>query len=466
MENTAEQFGQTPPKINRFDFEKRLSSRESPRGRLLSGNYFEFFQNQLNYLTECAKNYGDVVKLRFFHIPVFFFNHPDLIEEVFSKQSSNFRKAKSVRTPLQKMLFGNSLIAGEGEFWLKQRRAISPAFHQNFLSEYAKIIINTTKEFIEDWKAGEERLIDKDLVDLTFKIASRAFFGIEGDDEKEIIRELVETNKSVFSTQTRFNWFADNYLPTKKSRRFKRAIKNVDKLITRLIEERKGENHDKKDLLSILLKIKNGETENLSEKQLRDEIITIFIAGHETTAVTLSWIWILLAQNENAKQIFQSEIKSVLSNKSIQFSDLPKLIYTNQILKESLRLYPPNRSIAREAINDCQIGDTFVPAGSQVVLPQWVVHRDERFFNSPESFQPERWTREFEKNLHKYAYFPFGGGARKCIGSSFAIMEAVLILTTIAQKFQITLDSKEKIEPIPVILLRPKTELKTTLKSA
>lgn len=435
-----------------------------PKGKFISGNYFDFFENQLDFLSNCAKNFGDVARLRFFHLPVYLINDPDLIEEVFSKQSANFRKAKTVRTPLQKMLFGNSLIAGEGNFWLKQRRAVQPAFHQEFLAEYSKIIIQTTQEFIADWQTGETRRISEDLVDLTFKIAARAFFGIEGDAEKEIIRELVEANKSIFSIQNRFNWFADNYLPTPKNLRFKKAVRNVNKLISNLINERKAVNTTRKDLLSVLLSIKNGETEQLTENQLRDEIITMFIAGHETTAVTLSWIWVLLAQNPSAAARLGEELKTVLNGRIIDFADMRKLVYTHNVLKESIRLYPPNRSIAREAINDCYIGKHKIPAGAQVVLPQWVVHRDEKFFDSPEEFLPERWTKDFERNLHKYAYFPFGGGARTCIGKSFAVMESVIILSIIAQRFQITLDESEKIEPLPVILLRPKGELKTVLK--
>lgn len=436
-----------------------------PKRRIFSGNYFDFFQNQLEYLSECSKNYGDVVCLRFFHLPIYLINHPDLIEEVFSRQSANFRKAKTVRTPLQKMLFGNSLLTGEGEFWLKQRRAIQPAFHQTFLAEYSKIIVETTKEFISDWKNGERRIINEDLVDLTFKIASRTFFGIEGEAEKEIIRELVNSNKSIFSVQNRFSWFADNFLPTSKNLRFRKAVKAVNKLITKLIDERKADNQEKKDLLSILLSIKNGETEDLSETQLRDEIITIFIAGHETTAVTLSWMWVLLAQNAEAAAKMQDEIQKTLDGKTVEFKDLSNLIYMSGVLKETLRLFPPNRSTAREAINDCEIGNFRIKAGSQVVLPQWVVHRDENFFESPSEFIPERWTKEFEKGLHKYAYFPFGGGSRICIGRSFAMMETTLILTTIAQKFHTTLETSEGIEPEAVILLRPKGELKTTLKS-
>jgi cytochrome P450 len=436
-----------------------------PKGKIISGSYFDFFQNQLDFLSNCAKNHGDIVYFRFFHLPIYLLNHPDLIEEVFSKNSANFRKAKTVRAPSQRLLFGNSLLVSEGDIWLRQRRAIQPAFHNNFIGDYSKIVVETAQEFINKWKAGETRLINEDLVDLTFAVASKTFFGIDGSSEKEIIRELINLNKSIFSKQNRFSWFWDNFLPTPGNLQFRKAIRRVNKLISNLIHERRAQNNDKKDLLSIQLSIENGETESLTEKQLRDDIITIFIAGHETTAVTLSWIWVLLAQHPEEFAKLQAELKEVLNGRAPTFSDLPKLRRTIGIIKESLRLYPPNRSTAREAINECKIGGYLMPAGAQVVMPQWVVHRDERFFDSPDEFIPDRWTEEFERRLHKYAYFPFGGGARLCIGRSFAMMEAAMILAVIAQKFQITLNSQEKIEPVPLVLLRPKNELKVTLKA-
>ncbi len=436
------------------------------KGKIISGSYFDFFRDQLGFLSKSAAEYGDVVAFRFFHIPIYLISHPDLIEEVFSKNSANFRKAKTVRMPLQKMLFGNSLLVSEGDYWLRQRRTIQPAFHQNFINDYSKIVVKTAADFIKNWQAGEVRLLKEDLVDLTFAVAAKAFFGIDGGREKAIIRELVNLNKGVFAAQNRLSWFFDNYLPTPKRLRFGRTIRQVNQLISNLIQERRTEKNDKKDLFSVLLSIKNNETEGLTDEQVRDEIITVFIAGHETTAVTLSWIWVLLSQNPAEFLKLKDELKNVLNGKSPTFADLPKLAYTYRIIKETLRLFPPNRSTAREAVKDCQIGQYFIPAGSQVVLPQWVVQRDARFFDSPDEFIPDRWTNEFEQKLHKYAYFPFGGGGRICIGRSFAMMEAAMILIIIAQKFEIILDSNDKIEPLPLVLLRPQSDLKVTLKSA
>ena len=444
------------------------SQREHPprlKGKIISGSYFDFFRNQLDFLTNCAREHGDIVSFRFFHLPIFLISHPDLIEEVFSKNSANFRKAKTVRMPSQRMLFGNSLLVSEGEDWLRQRRAIQPAFNQNYLSDYARLIVDTTRDHVKDWKDGDIHVISDDLVDLTFRLAAHAFFGIDGVREKAIVRELINMNKSIFSSQNRFFWFLDNFLPTPKHLRFKRAIRNVDKLISDLISDRRAQESETKDLLSVLLSIKNSETGNLTERQMRDEIVTMFIAGNETTAVALSWAWIMLARHPEEFWKLRKEIETVLEGRAPTFADLPKLQHTYRIIKESLRLFPPNRSTAREAIKDCRLGNYFIPAGSQVVSPQWVVHRDERFFDRPNEFIPDRWTTEFEQKMHKYSYFPFGAGPRLCIGRSFAMMEVALVLITIAEKFEITLDSKDEIEPIPLVLLRPKDDLKVTLKA-
>jgi cytochrome P450 len=363
------------------------------------------------------------------------------------------------------MLFGNSLIASEGEDWLRQRRAMQPAFHQKYLSEFAKQIVDITRDHIADWQDGDVRTINHDLVDLTFKLASRTFFGIDGTNEKDLIRELIDLNKSVFSTQNRLSWFLDNFLPTPKHLRFRRAIARVDRLILDLIRDRRAQGSDRKDLLSVLLSIKNDETGSLTEKQLRDEIVTTFIAGNETTAVALSWVWVVLARHPKEFWKLRNELETVLQGRTPTFADLPKLEHTYRIIKETLRLYPPNRSTAREAARDCRLGDHEIPAGSQVVMPQWVVHRDERFYDRPNEFIPDRWTTEFEKNMHKYAYFPFGGGPRLCIGRSFAMMEIALVIAIITEKFEIRLDSKDEIEPIPLVLLRPRNDLKVTLKT-
>ena len=429
-----------------------------PKPRFLSGNYFDFYRNQLDFLTNCARDFGDIVYLRFFHIPIYLLNQPDLIEEVLA--NAELIKSKGVRTPLQKQIFGNSLIASEGDFWLKQRRLLQQVFNQKHLAGYAETVVETAEEFFSNWKEGEKRIINDEFIELTLKIAAKTFLGIDDLKEKDIIRELVESIKTIYSTQNQVSWFADNFLPTSNNRRFKKAVKAVDKLIGKIIEERRKNNSNTNDLLSVLLSMNVHN----SDKQIRDEIVTFFIAAHETTAVALTWAWVLLSQDDESSKKMQSEIKA-LNKSKLSFSDLSKLKFTSQILKESLRLFPPNRSVAREVKKQFRLRDFNIKKGSQIVMSQWVLHRDSRYFDSPDKFIPERWTPEFEQSLPKYAYFPFGLGNRTCIGKSFAMMETTLILTVIAQKFRFTLDSIEEVEPFPVILLRPKNKLSITVKT-
>jgi cytochrome P450 len=429
-----------------------------PRPRFFSGHYFDFYQDQLTFLTNSAKNFGDIVYFRFFHVPIYLLNNPDLIEEVLA--NAELRKSKGVRTPLQQQLFGNGLIASEGDFWLKQRRMLQQVFNQKYLAKYAETVIETAEEFFSNWKDGDQRVVNEEFIELTLKIASKTFFGIDDLKEKGIVRELVESLKAIYSTQKQFSWFADNFLPTLNNRRFKKAVKAVDQLIGRIIEERHKNKSDVTDLLSVLLSMSVGN----SDKQIRDEIVTFFIAAHETTAIALTWAWILLAQNGTAQEKMRAEIKALDSDK-LSFNDLSGLTFTSQILKESLRLFPPNRSTAREVVKPFKIKDFNIPRGAQLVMSQWVMHRDSRYWESPDKFIPERWTPEFERSLPKYAYFPFGLGNRKCIGKSFAMMEMALVLIVIARKFQFTLDSPDEIKPVPVLLLEPQNALSITVKT-
>lgn len=362
---------------------------------------------------------------------------------------------------MQKSVFGYGLLASEGDLWLQQRRTLQKVFSINYLQDYSRSVTKITSEFINEWCDGEKRIVTDDFLDLTLRIASHVFFGIEFTEKKQIIRELTESLKDIFSAQSRFSWFADNFFPTKKNVRFKKAVQNIDLLIAQLIKQKQKH---KTNLLSVLLEVENDEQRNLSDKQIRDEIVTFLIAGHETTAITLSWVWVLLSENPFALKKLQSELHNTLNGSLPNFSDLSKLAYLQKIIKESLRLFPPNRSVARETTKKIFIQGYPISKGSQIVASQWVLHRDKRYFDKPNMFLPDRWSRDFEKKLPKYAYFPFGIGNRTCIGKSFAMMEVSLILAIVAQKFEINLDKNQETEPVPVILLRPKGKLTTTLK--
>ena len=433
-----------------------------PRGHLLTGNSREFYKDQLRFLTEAARKYGDVVSLRFLHVPVYLLNNPDHIECVF--RSRNCIKPKSLRLPLQRRIFGNGLLSSDGEVWLRQRRLTQPAFHRDRLATYAAVMIACTEKMLADWESKEIRDVYDEMRALAFEIAAGSLFNADMSRDGAIVREISNTVTKVFASQGGPLWIFDNLLPTPNNLRFRRAIKQLDQIIYDLIS-RHREDRESDDLITMLLSAEDEDGTRMSGQQLRDELATLFFASHEAAALVLTWTCYLLALHPDKQETLVAELRSRLQERtSPRVADLPALPYTRMVIKEAMRLYPPNRSVGREALNDCEIGDYHVPAGTQLLMSQWVVQRDAKYFDSPEEFRPERWTPEFTSQLPKYSYFPFGGGSRVCIGQDFAIMEAMLVIATILRRFKLVLVEGQLIEPQPVVLLRPKNGIKIRTK--
>ena len=433
-----------------------------PRGHPLTGNLREFYKDQLGFLTESARKFGDVVRLRFLHVPVFLLNNPKHIEQVFT--SRNFIKPKSLRLPLQRRIFGDGLLSSDGEVWLRERRLTQPAFHRDRLARYAEVMIASTEEMLAGWKPEEGRDVYDDMRGLALEIAARCLFNADMSRDGAIVRDVSNTVTRVFASQGGPRWILDNLLPTPNNLRFRKAIKQLDKIIYDLISRhRKDKGSD--DLIAMLLSAEDEDGTRLSRRQLRDELATLFFASHEAAALVLAWTCYLLARYPDKQDTLVAELRSgSLDRKAPKVADLTALAYTRMVIKEAMRLYPPNRSVGREALNDCEIGDYHVPAGTQLLMSQWVVHRDSRYFDSPEEFLPERWTPEFMRQLPKYAYFPFGGGPRVCIGQDFAMMEAMLVVATMLQRFKLVLVEEQVVEPQPVVLLRPKNGIKVRIE--
>ncbi len=424
-----------------------------PPPRLLSGNYTEFYRDQLGFLEHCAKAYGDLVYSRFFHIPICILNSPDVIEKALSV--GEFRKPRSVRAPLQRKLFGNGLLTSEGELWLHQRRLLQKVFERNHLSSYCETILDIAEEFLKGWRVGEAKILDDEFTDLSLRISATTFFGSPTARQRSLIRELAESLKAISERQGRMAWFADTFALTSRKARFNKALREVNELISELIEQGNGSS-GRVDLLSFLCR---GCP---SKKQIRDEIVTFFLASHETTAITLTWLWFLLATHKDEQDKIRRE-STLLTSNCDPFEMITRLYFTTNAVKETLRLYPPNRSVAREVVKGFELGQYFIEPGAQIVMPQWVVHRDARWYDSPNEFKPERWTPEFERTTPRYAYFPFGVGNRICIGRSFAMLESTLVSALITQRFVITVDNVKEVRPHPVTLLRPKEKVHAIL---
>ena len=442
----------------------RASRPPGPKGSFILGVMPEFNRDTLAFITRC-RDYGEVVRARFFYLTCYFLYHPDDIEYVLSTNAKNFIKSMSVRSNFFHRLIGNGLLTSEGDFWRRQRRLAQPAFHRQRISAYGETMVEYAERMISTWREGETRDIHREMMRLTLEIVAKTLFNADVSGDADRVGTILSQIVKPFASQATLKWILDNRLPTPAHRRFHRLAKQIDEIVYRIIDERRRSGRDEGDLLSVLLQAQDEDGSQMTNQQLRDEVMTLFLAGHETTALTLSWAWYLLGRDPEAERKFHEELETVLRGRTPAFSDLPQLKYTEMIAKESMRLYPPAYGVGREAIEECTIGGYRIPARSQIFAFSWVTHRDPRFFNQPERFWPERWTEEFTNSLPKYAYFPFGGGPRICIGNYFATMEIVLVLATIGRKFKLKLADDRPVEILPAMSLRPRGGIPTVIEN-
>ncbi|MGA2419285.1 MAG: cytochrome P450 [Candidatus Acidiferrum sp.] len=445
---TAEVRGKIPP------------GPDSAKQKKFSGQLGMVRRDPLGFFTHCARTYGDITAMRYFNFHVFFINHPDYIEDVLVNNARKFHKGRALQA--NKGVFGEGLLTSEGSFWLRQRRLAQPAFHRARIAAYAETMVRYTERLLETWHDGEERDLHEEMLRVTLQIVGKTLFDadVAGD-----AREVGQSLELLLELSANFgrDIFIPRWLPTPQNIRKARAIRKLDKIIYRIIAERRRSRHDTGDLLSMLLAARDEDGSRMTDQQLRDESITLFLAGHETTANALSWTWWLLAQNPAAEKRLHAELDAVLGRRAPTFDDVAKLKYTENVLTESLRLYPPAWGTARVAIEDHEIGGYKVPKGTGVSLAQWVMHRDPRWFDAPEEFRPERWEDGLAKRLPRFAYFPFGGGPRQCIGNTFALMEATLVLATIAQRYRFRLVPGHAVVPLASITLRPRHGIRAIL---
>jgi cytochrome P450 len=433
-----------------------------PKGNLFLGVMPEFNRDTLGFIERC-RDYGDVVRMRFLYLTVHFIYNPDHIEYILSTNAKNFIKSRSLRSPFFQRLVGNGLLTSEGEVWRRQRRLAQPAFHRQRISSYGEVMVEYAQRMTSGWQGGEVRDIHRDMMRLTLEIVVKTLFNADVSGDADKVGRVLAQMVKPFASQATLKWILDNRLPTPTHRRFNEAAREIDEIVFRIIADRRSKGSDEGDLLSMLLAAHDEDGSQMSDRQLRDEVMTLFLAGHETTALTLSWAWYLLARNPDIEEKFHAELDEVLGGKLPALADMPRLKYTEKIAKESMRLYPPAYGVGREAIEEFELGGYRVPAKSQLFMFQWVTQRDPRFFTEPERFYPDRWTEEFNNSLPKYAYFPFGGGPRACIGNYFAMMEIVLLLATIGQRFRFSLLPDHPVSLMPAMSLRPADGIKVVV---
>lgn len=422
-----------------------------PKGHFLSGHLPEMRRDLLGFYLRCARTYGNCASVRFGLKRIFFVSHPALIEQVL--HSRNFTKHYALR--MNRLLLGNGLLTSEGDFWLRQRRLIQPVFQRERLLSYAPDMTACAQRQIEAWGDGDVRDLHAEMRQLTLAVATKTLFGADAAGQSQAVTQALHDAMGTFGQRLFRVLPIPDSLPTLGNLRIRKAIRRLDGILYGIINQRRAEG-ERNDLLSILLHARHeSDGTGMSDRQLRDEAMTLFLAGHETTALALAWGWYLLSQHPDVVEKLQAELHQVLGGRTPTVADLPNLVYTERVVQEVLRLYPPAYAIGRQAIRPCTIGGYAVPAGGTVLMSQWVVHRDPCYFYEPERFCPDRWADGLARRLPRYAYFPFGGGQRLCIGNTFALMELPLVLATIAQRFRFSRPAGPPIVPKPLLTLQP-----------
>lgn len=410
--------------------------------------------NPIFLFQHLAATYGDIAHYKIGWNHIVFLNHPDYIREILVVQNDNFTKERTVRR--SKMLLGEGMITAEGAEHRRQRQVAQPAFHRQRVPEYANTIVQEALRTREVFRAGEQRDIALDMMHLTLNIVAQTLFAAELHDE---VHELADAINRIMRL---YNFLV--MLPAAELlvhvrppglAAFVRARKRIDAVVYRMIEAHRKERTAAGSLLDMMLAASPDRSQS-AEKSLRDQVITIFLAGYETVANALSWTWYLLSQNAECEGRFYAEIDRELQGRTPAYDDIPRLRYIEMVLAESMRLYPPAWAMGRYAQTDFRLGDYLLPAKTTVLMSQFITHRDGRFFPDPLRFDPERFTVEAKVKRQKFTYFPFGAGFRQCIGESFAWMEGILVLATLGQRWKFRLVPNHPVEPEPLITLRPK----------
>jgi len=458
MDATPAVPSSTPPRIP-----------PGPRGLPLLGVALDVQKDVLGWNLRTAKEYGPVVQYRFGPLRSYLVTDPDGLKHVLQDHVKNYTK-DHFGYAIVRRIVGNGIFTSEGATWLRQRRLAQPAFHRTRISAMAAQMVKAAHELSEHWAAsqrsGERRLAMNDMMALTLRIVGEALLGTDMREEIQAVAGSFNTLNE--QTVERFRAFRllPPILPTAYDRTFREARRTLYEVVARIITLRRQRLEDQGDLLSMFMLAKDEDTgEQMNDEQLRDEVLTMLLAGHETTANMLSWAWVMLHQNPDAERKLHTELDEVLGGRLPTAEDVPKLVYTRRVLDETLRLYPPIYSLSRKVVADDVVRGYQVRGGSSLYLSPYATHRLPELWPDPERFDPDRFTPEQVAARPRYAYFPFLGGPRQCIGNNFALMEGTLILATLAQRHRPRLVEGYTPTPEPLLTLRPKGELPVTLSA-
>jgi len=435
-----------------------------PSGLPILGLTLAIRKDALGTLRRVAREYGDIVRLPVAFQDRIFLNHPDFIEQVLIIQQAKFHKSELTKRVTEGLL-GQGLLISEGDFWRRQRRLAQPAFHRSRINEYAATMTESVRRHINAWRDGDQRDLAAEMMALTLDVAVRTLFGTTLPTEaRRVGQSMTFLMRYQLGRQRSPVRIPENW-PTPRNRRARRERTFLDSLVYQFISERQanGNSSHGTDLLSLLMGAMDEDGTQMTPQQLRDETMTLFLAGHETTAQLLAWTWYLLSENPSDESRLYEELHSVLAGRTPEPADFAKLPFLHAVISEVLRLYPPAYIAARTSIEPSQIGGYDFPAGSTMLMSQWVMHRDPRYYDDPDTFRPERWLNGLANRLPSGAYFPFGDGPRRCIGQGFAMLEAAIVIGTLAQNFQFRLVRDHPVVPEPLITLRPHNGIRMTL---
>jgi cytochrome P450 len=433
-----------------------------PRDRLLGISFFGHVRRApLAFVAKVARDYGDFAFLRVGWVRLYLVNRPELIREILSTKVKSFRKVGRQMNALRK-IEGEGLVVSDGDIWTRHRPLVQGSFHGRHMREYARVVVEHTRRRLENWRPGETFDVAGEMNELALEIIARVVFGVDLADDAARLRDAIHVARASMQKEMSAMFVVPDWLPLPSKLRQRRALRAVDRLIWDLIRQRRDAAGARNDMLGQMLaaaaKVQSGAP--VTEAEIRDEAATLFVAGHDTTSATMAWFWHVLAQNAEAERRAVEEVDAVLGDRPPSFDDVASLKYLEMAVKESMRLYPASSFLfGREAVQDVELGGYTLRRGSWIFIAPFVVHRDASFFPDPEKFEPLRFAPENAGTIPPYAYIPFGGGPRICIGNVFAIMEMVLVAATVLQKFRLRLDQAQPKMELEVVL-RPKGGLR------
>jgi cytochrome P450 len=432
-----------------------------PKAHPLWGQLLDLRRDPLAFFTMCSREYGDAVPLRFINVRTLLLNHPRYVESVLVANHDAFDKPPVFRR--NRSIMGDGLLVTDGDGWKRQRKVAQPAFDRSHLTSYAPAFVDVAERAVAGWRNGAIYDVHREMTRITVMAVAATLFGTDIENEADRLVDGVGMIATAMTARLNTYYAIPEKLPTPANLLLKRGVTQVEEVVTRLIAERRASGEERDDLLTYYLRAHGGETRWMTDRLLRDEVMTFLLAGHESTSIVLTWAWYLLAQHPEVEATLHAELDEVLGGRLPDYADRSRLPYTEAVFQEALRLYPPIWSFARIATRTVEVEGIRVPKGWRVAVSPWVIHRDRRFFADPDRFDPARWLDERAKQPPRYAYFPFSVGPRACIGAGFSVLEGVLLLATIAQQVRVVPKPDHPVAPQPAVTLRPRNGIMATV---